>query len=35
MRYHQVNDRGELMTGTRRSIPELLPEGRIRLHESW
>ena len=35
MRYHQVNDRGELMTGTCRSLPELLPEGRIRLHESW
>ena len=35
MRYHQVNDRGELMTGTCRSLPELLPEGRICLHESW
>ncbi|MEZ4757036.1 MAG: n-acetylglutamate synthase [Flavobacteriales bacterium] len=35
MRYHQVNDRGELMTGVCRSTPELLPDGRIRLHEEW
>ncbi len=35
MRYHQVNDRGELMTGKCRSIPESLPDGRVRLHESW
>lgn len=35
MRYHQVNDRGELMTGVCRSTPELLPDGRIRLHEAW
>ena len=35
MRYHQVNDRGELMTGACRSTPELLPDGRIRLHEEW
>ncbi len=35
MRYHQVNDRGELMTGVCRSTPEVLPDGRIRLHEEW
>ena len=35
MRYHQVNGEGELMTGTCRSVPEILPDGRIRLHESW
>lgn len=35
MRYHQVNDRGELMTGICRSTPEVLPSGKIRLHESW
>ena len=35
MRYHQVNDRGEMMTGTCRSVPETMPNGRIRLHESW
>jgi hypothetical protein len=35
MRYHQVNVRGELMTGTCRSTPEILPNGKIRLHEQW
>ena len=35
MRYHQVNQKGELMTGTCQSTPELLPDGRIRLHEKW
>ena len=35
MRYHQVNDSGELMTGICRSIPEILPSGKIRLHETW
>lgn len=35
MRYQQVNDRGELMTGICRSRPELLPNGKIRLHETW
>lgn len=34
MRYHQVNDRGEGMTGVCRSAPELLPDGRIRLGEA-
>jgi hypothetical protein len=35
MRYHQVNDKGELMTGTCHSTPEILPSGKIRLHEQW
>ena len=35
MRYHQVNLRGELHTGICHSVPELLPDGRLRLHESW
>lgn len=35
MRYHQVNEKGELMTGVCISIPEVLPNGKIRLHESW
>ena len=35
MRYVQVNDTNELMTGTCTSTPEILPNGKIRLHESW
>ncbi|MDQ3649025.1 MAG: n-acetylglutamate synthase [Acidobacteriota bacterium] len=35
MRYQHVNRDGELMTGNCRSTPELLPDGRLRLHESW
>lgn len=35
MRYLQVNQKGELMTGTCLSTPEKLPSGKIRLHESW
>ena len=35
MRYHQVNDAGELTTGICRSTPEVLPNGKIRLHEKW
>lgn len=35
MRYHQVNDKGELMTGICQSRPEILENGKIRLHESW
>jgi hypothetical protein len=35
MRYQHVNTRGELMTGECRSTPEVLPGGRIRLHEKW
>ena len=35
MRYHQLNRHGQIMTGTCASTPELLPDGRIRLHEKW
>tara|TARA_R110000782_G_scaffold65217_1_gene132791 strand:+ start:448 stop:783 length:336 start_codon:yes stop_codon:yes gene_type:complete len=35
MRYHQVNSKGELMTGTCLSTPEVLSNGKIRLHEEW
>ena len=35
MRYHHVNVAGELMTGRCRSTPEILPDGRLRLHERW
>ena len=35
MRYHQINDKEELMTGICKSIPEILPNGKIRLHETW
>ncbi|HVF87905.1 MAG TPA: hypothetical protein VM866_09955 [Pyrinomonadaceae bacterium] len=35
MRYQHVNLSGELMTGRCRSTPEVLPDNRLRLHESW
>ena len=35
MQYHQVNDKGELMTGSCNSVPEILENGKIRLHENW
>ncbi|MFD2968567.1 n-acetylglutamate synthase [Sphingobacterium bambusae] len=35
MRYHQVNTEGQLMTGICRSTPEILANGKIRLHETW
>ena len=35
MRYHQVNDKDELMTGVCKSTPEILENGKIRLHETW
>lgn len=35
MRYHQINLSGELMTGICRSTPELMENGKIRLHEKW
>lgn len=35
MRYHQVNTDGVLMTGECKSTPEILPNGKIRLHETW
>ncbi|MNK40580.1 hypothetical protein D3C87_592300 [compost metagenome] len=35
MRYHQINDAGTLMTGICNSKPEYLPNGKIRLYETW
>ena len=35
MRYHQVNRKGELMTGVCRSEPEMTENGKIRLIENW
>ncbi len=35
MRYQHVTSNGEFMTGECRSVPEILPDGRYRLHESW
>jgi hypothetical protein len=35
MHYHQINENGELMTGTCKSVPEIMPNQKIRLHESW
>ena len=35
MRYHQVNTKGELMTGICFSKHELTEKGKIRLYESW
>ena len=34
-RYQHVNVEGEIMTGICNSVPELLPDGRVRLHEYW
>lgn len=35
MRYHQINAGGELKTGVCSSTPELMANGKIRLHEKW
>lgn len=35
MSYHQINDEGQLMTGICFSRPEILADGKIRLHETW
>jgi len=35
MRYHQINTKGELMTGICFSTPEVGADGKIRLHEKW
>ena len=35
MSYHQINKSGEIMTGNCKSTPEIMPSGKIRLHESW
>jgi hypothetical protein len=34
-RYAHVNASGGLMTGECRTTPEVLPDGRLRLHEEW
>ena len=35
MRYHQINQNNELMTGVCNSTPEILSNGKIRLYEKW
>jgi hypothetical protein len=35
MRYHHVNDKGELMLGKCLSTPMRLPDGRLRFEEEW
>ena len=35
MKYHQVNSKGELMSGEGISTPEVLADGKLRLHEKW
>lgn len=35
MRYHHIDENGTIQTGVCRSIPEWLPDGRIRLYEQW
>ena len=35
MRYHQINIKGELMTGVCQSQPEIMANGKIRLYENW
>ncbi len=35
LRYQHLNLQGELMTGVCTTTPELLADGRLRLHEVW
>jgi hypothetical protein len=35
MRYQHLNKHGELMTGKCLSTPEIIENGKIRLHEKW
>jgi hypothetical protein len=35
MRYHQINNKGELMSGICISKPEIDANGKVKLHESW
>ena len=35
MRYNHINSKNEIMTGKCKSKPEILPDGRLRLHETW
>ena len=33
--YHHIDTDGQLKSGYCNSVPEVLPDGRIRLHETW
>lgn len=35
MRYHQINNKGKFMTGNCFSKPEIMQNGKVRLHETW
>ena len=35
MRYHHINTAGEIMTGVCNSTPEIMENGKLRLHEKW
>ena len=35
MQYHHINAAGQLMAGTCSTTPEVLDDGRLRLHEAW
>ena len=35
MRYQHVDTDGNLKTGVCRSVPEVLDDGRLRVHETW
>lgn len=35
IRYQHLDDEGNLRTGQCFSTPEILPDGRLRLHEAW
>jgi hypothetical protein len=35
MAYHQINHKDEIMTGKCISTPEIMDNGKIRLHEKW
>lgn len=35
LRYHHVNLDGVIMTGRCKTRPEILPGGKVRLHERW
>lgn len=35
MRYHHLNTKNEFKTGICHSKPELMPNGKLRLHEDW
>lgn len=35
MRYHQIDPAGKIKTGVCFSKPEIMEDGKIRLHEDW